>query len=148
MIFPGTGKTATLVAAIEQIVRMTNKKILVCAMSNAACDEITERLVTILHAYEVYRLYALSYNLDNISASIKKVCNISEDALYKTPLSTLYQSRVLICTLSTAGDLTANRADASLFNARHFQYVFVDECASSPETMSLIPISGEYFLQI
>lgn len=111
-------------------------------MSNAACDEITERLISVLEPNEMFRLYAVSYNLDNISSTIKRVCNLSEDKLYTPDLSTLYQYRVLICTLSTAGCLTITRAN-SVFRANHFQYVFIDECASSHETMTLIPIAGK-----
>lgn len=43
----GTGKTKTLVAAIEQIVRTTDQNVLVCASSNAACDEIAVRLLKV-----------------------------------------------------------------------------------------------------
>ncbi len=40
---PGTGKTTTIVAAIEQLVKSTSP-ILVCAPSNAATDLLTEKL--------------------------------------------------------------------------------------------------------
>jgi hypothetical protein len=41
---PGTGKTTTLIAAIEQAV-MSQQRILVCAPSNAAVDLLVEKLV-------------------------------------------------------------------------------------------------------
>lgn len=141
----GTGKTKTLVAAIEQIVRTTRKKILVCAMSNAACDEITERLLNGPTKQKIYRLYAVSFNTDNISSSIKQACNLSGEKLYKPELSTLYQYQVLICTLSTASCMSVTNADSMVYRADHFQYVFIDECASSHETMTLIPICGRHF---
>lgn len=45
----GTGKTKVIVAAIEEIVRnkATENFVLVCASSNAACDEIFERLMEV-----------------------------------------------------------------------------------------------------
>lgn len=79
--------------------------------------------------------------LDNI----EKDDNDNECKLYNPPLRTLYGYRVIICTLSTAGSLTKERADSSIYSPRHFQYVFIDECASSHETMTLIPIAGERF---
>lgn len=114
-------------------------------MSNAACDELAERLLGILTNGEVFRLYTFSYNTDNISKIIRPACNIDENVEVYTPsLSTLYGYRVVICTLSTAGALYGSRIDQSQHNSSHFQYVFVDECASSHETMTLIPIAGNY----
>lgn len=143
----GTGKTKTLTAAIEQIVRTTNIKVLVCAMSNAACDEIAERLLSVLSNAEVHRLYTTSYNLDNISKTIRPACNIDkadkEPKLINPPLKTLYGYRVIVCTLSTAGSLNCSRADSAHYRPHHFQYVFIDESASSHETMTLIPIAGK-----
>ncbi|MCQ2252417.1 MAG: AAA domain-containing protein, partial [Bacteroidales bacterium] len=43
---PGTGKTTTLVRAIIQTIR-TEKRVLVCAPSNAAADLITEKLASL-----------------------------------------------------------------------------------------------------
>ncbi|AFL86191.1 Type III restriction enzyme, res subunit [Belliella baltica DSM 15883] len=41
---PGTGKTTTLIAAIQNILK-TNRQVLVCAPSNAAVDLLVEKLV-------------------------------------------------------------------------------------------------------
>lgn len=160
MIFfhTGTGKTKTLVAAIEQILRKTNKYVLVCAMTNAAADEIAERLLDIFPSNRsstgIHRLYSVSYNLDKISKIIQPACNISkekdvEDKLAIPPIGMLYQYRVVICTLSASSCLSQkgiqlNKQDPSLFKPNHFQYVFIDECASSHEPMTLIPICGKY----
>lgn len=138
---PGTGKTRTLAAAIEQIVRTTDKNILVCAMSNAACDEISERLLTVLSSDEMYRMYAVSYNSVKLRSSLASHCNLEDEKLYYPALRNLYQYRVLICTLTTAGCLTRARCD-SVFKADHFKYVFIDEGASAHEAMTLIPIAG------
>lgn len=32
------------------------------------------------------------------------------------------------------------------FDSKHFSYVIIDECASSNEISSLIPIAGNFFL--
>ena len=43
---PGTGKTHTIKGVISMISHSCNKKILVCAPSNAAIDEIITRLIS------------------------------------------------------------------------------------------------------
>jgi ATP-dependent RNA/DNA helicase IGHMBP2 len=43
---PGTGKTTTVVEAIKQIVTKRREKVLVCAPSNIAVDNIVEKLAT------------------------------------------------------------------------------------------------------
>lgn len=135
----GTGKTRTLVAAIEEIVRSTNKCILVCACSNAACDEITQRLLQKLKTNEIFRMYAKSYN----TAKIIKTCSNFIQGEFRFPsLKFLYKFRVVICTLLTAGNLVRARSDPD-FDTKHFSHVFIDECASTNETTTLIPIAGK-----
>lgn len=141
MKFQGTGKTKTLVAAIEKIVRTTTKNVLVCAQSNAACNEIAERLATLLTNAEMLRLLSTSYDLDKISSTIKPFCNLFDGELKYPALEYLYKFRVLVCTLSTSGCLVRARKSFH-FNPKHFGYVFIDECASANELMSLIPIAG------
>lgn len=139
----GTGKTRTLVAAIEQIVRTTKQNVLICAMSNAACDEITERLIDVLDETEMYRFYAKSYKHERISSRIKPVSNYNQNGIFYPPLAFLYKFRVFICTLCSAGCLTRARIDKEVWRPNHFEYVIIDECASAHETMCLIPIAGE-----
>lgn len=141
--FKGTGKTRTLVAAIEQIVRTTKKNILVCAMSNAACDEITERLSNVLNETEMYRFFAKSYKFERINPRIAKVSNYSSRGIFYPSLKYLYKFRVIVCTLCSAGCFTRARLDKKVWKPDHFGYCIIDECASSHETMSLIPIAGE-----
>lgn len=137
----GTGKTKTIVAAIEQIVRTTNKNILVCAQSNAACNVIAEGLSKVLTRKEMLRMFSMSYELDQISETIQPYCNLFEGGLKYPSLEYLYKFRVLICTLSTSGCLVRARESYN-FNPKHFGYVFIDECASALETMALVPIAG------
>lgn len=140
----GTGKTRTLVAAIEEIVRSTRKCVLVCANSNAACDEVTERLLAVLKKREIFRMYAKSYDKRKISEEIEPICNFTGGEFRFPTLEYLYKFRVLVCTLVTSGCLVRARDNGS-FNSSHFSHIFIDECASTHETVSIIPIAGEYF---
>lgn len=139
---PGTGKTKTVVAAIKKIVQTTSKNILVCAQSNAACNEIAERLSKFLSNKQMLRMFSVSYDLDKISDTIRPFSNLFDEELKYPSLDYLYRFRVLICTLSTSGCLVRARHCLN-YNRRHFGYVFIDECASAHETMALIPIAGK-----
>lgn len=134
---PGTGKTKTLVAAIESIVRHTDKNILVCAQSNAACDELSNRLSKCLKREEMFRLVSKSRDLDTIGTSLKMFSNLFGGELKIPPLEYICKYRVVICTLATASCLTRSQCDAT-----HFAYVIIDECASALETMALVPVAG------
>lgn len=138
----GTGKTRTLVAAIEEIVRSTGNFVLVCANSNSACDEITMRLVDVLIEGEMFRMYGKSYDIRKVNEKIKPICNWLKGEFRFPSLEFLYQFRVLVCTLTTAGCLTRS-TDNAHFNKRHFSHIIIDESASTHETVSLIPIAGE-----
>lgn len=76
-IFIGTGKTNVLVAAIEEILRDEHKEnvVLVCANSNAACNELFERLMKVLDYFEILRLYTTSYNPKQVDPQYLKCSN-------------------------------------------------------------------------
>lgn len=130
-------------AAIEKIIRTTKKFILVCAQSNAACDEIAQRLSKTLTKEQMLRMYSKSFDLDKLSATLRPYCNLVAtchgDEFQYPCFEDLYRYRVLVCTLSTAGYLVK---DTKCFKSNHFGWIFIDECASAHETMSLIPIAG------
>lgn len=141
---PGTGKTKTLVAAIEQIVKSTDKNILVCAQSNAACDEITKRLLLVLNENEFYHLYSSSTIIETKSDEMFSVSNLGRVNLQNSypSLGYLYQFRVLICTLCVSGYLTRACIE-NVFRPDHFSYVIIDECASASEISALTPVAGK-----
>lgn len=140
--FKGTGKTSTIVAAVEHIVRTTDKHVLVCANSNSACDELAERILRILSQSQIFRLYAKSYKKASVKPTLENICNLQKGDFQFPPLEYLYKFRVLVCTLLTAGILVrANGADEK-FNVKHFSHIIIDESACTHEPTSLIPIAG------
>lgn len=140
----GTGKTKTLVSAIEEIVRSSEKCVLVCANSNAACDEIANRLLRVLKVIEILRVYAKSYNISKVPIAIKECCNFINGEFQYPSFRYIYGFRVVVITLSSSGQYMLARSDPD-FNADHFAYVFVDECASTNEITTMIPIAGMFF---
>lgn len=135
---PGTGKTAVLVASIEEIIRDDRKEnyVLVCSNSNAACDELFGRLLDILDYYEILRLYTTSHDPNNVEATFLKCSNWDRrDKRFVMPeLKFLYEFRVLVCTLAV---------ESPAFKPNHFSHVFIDESCSTFETLTMIPIAGE-----
>lgn len=88
-------------------------------------------------------MFSASYDHEKISSTIAPFCNLYDGELKYPILDYLYKFRVIICTLSTSGTLVRAGLLSRHFRAQHFDYVFIDECASAHETMSLIPIAGK-----
>lgn len=85
-------------------------------------------------------MYARSCNKETVSETIKPHSNYSKD--FQLPsLNYLYQFRILVCTLTTAGCLTRTRKD-QVFDSGHFKYIFIDEAACVHETVAMVPIAG------
>lgn len=134
----------------------SNSTVLVCANSNAACDEITERLLNVLPYGEMFRLYAKSFNVRKISDQIKPICNFHDGKCRIPSLKFLRKFRVLICTLPAAGCLARAEVDVprrsrrryyqslpSIADSIPFSHIIIDESASTHETETLIPIAGK-----
>ena len=139
---PGTGKTATIVEAIAQIVKLRLKaKILVTANSNSACDEIGERLLKFIPSYKMYRLYAPSFDNSfqvrrmHLNAAMKPISNIKTGVNVYPSYEEFNSYSVVISTLVNCGRIISAGVLSS-----HFDYIFIDECASTIEPISIIPI--------
>lgn len=138
---PGTGKTKTIVAAIEELVSK-GKFILVCAQSNTACDEIANRAINVLGPGKVYRMYAKSFSIEMIGQNIRKNCNVYQDKIKFPSLEYLSQFPLVVCTLQIAGCIARAREKDPHFNSSHFSHIIIDEAACVHETVSMIPIAG------
>lgn len=132
-----------MIAAIAQIVAKKETNVLVCAQTNAACDELTERLLAVSENISLFRMYAKSHKKEKVSDKISTVCNFRDGEFQYPSLQYLYKYRIVVCTLVTAGFLVAAREADPNFNSSQFTHVFVDEAASITETLSLIPIAGK-----
>lgn len=138
---PGTGKTKTLVEAIGQIVKRNDasERILICAASNSACDEVADRLLKIIQNDQVFRMFSSSQTekIGVIPRDVLAISNLCKAEHYYPTLAKLYQYKVVICTLTTAGRLSQGR-----INPLHFSHIFVDESGSATESQLLIAIAG------
>jgi AAA domain len=151
---PGTGKSTTLIEAIAQIVKLKPMcHILLTANSNAACDDLANRLLSYISINKVLRIYSPSFDKkpDKIDKNLEPIsnfrnrhlCNCNkrscpeiepcDDPSYEE----FYTSRVIIATLVSCG-----RIISAGIKTNHFDYIFIDEAASESEQYTLIPISG------
>ncbi|CRL05448.1 CLUMA_CG018163, isoform A [Clunio marinus] len=135
---PGTGKTSTLVEAVAQIVKLQpSAKILITVNSNSACDEVGQRLLAFMGINKLFRFYSpyFSTKMNRVHPKLKCCSNLKR-SYHIAPSKQEFESyNVIICTLVTSARLRH-------MNSSHFDYIFVDECASSAEAFVTIPISN------
>ncbi|XP_071375974.1 putative helicase mov-10-B.1 isoform X1 [Centroberyx affinis] len=137
---PGTGKTITLVEAMNQINRTEPSAcILACAPSNSACDLLCERLIVHMDPHRVYRVYASSRDPNTVPKHLLKYCNWdeSQDSFVFPQKEILMQYKVIITTMVTAGRLVSGGIPSG-----HFTHVFVDEGGQAVEPECVIAVAG------
>uniref|UniRef100_A0A3P9J5U5 RNA helicase n=1 Tax=Oryzias latipes TaxID=8090 RepID=A0A3P9J5U5_ORYLA len=142
---PGTGKTVTLVEAINQILKLNSSAhILACAPTNSACDVLCELLLSSCSSDQVYRVYAQSRDPASVSTPLlvsicRKHCNIDEkqDCFSLPKTEDLMTFGVIVTTLYTAGRLVMVGVPVN-----HFSHVFVDEAGQGLESETVIAIAG------
>ncbi|MED6239493.1 hypothetical protein ATANTOWER_007135 [Ataeniobius toweri] len=137
---PGTGKTITLVEAINQVIKADpSAHILACAPSNSACDLLCERLKSQLSSYQLYRMYASSRDANSVPKGLLKYCNWDEkqDCFVFPEKKILMKYKVIVTTLFTAGRFVTGGVPVG-----HFSHVFVDEAGQAEEPQCVIAIAG------
>ncbi|XP_029287551.1 putative helicase mov-10-B.2 isoform X2 [Cottoperca gobio] len=136
---PGTGKTITLVEAMNQVSRAdTSACILACAPSNSACDLLCERLMEDMEPHKIYRMYAISRDPRTVPKNLLKYCNWDEtqDKFVFPEREKLMKYTIIVTTLVTAGRLSG------AFPVGHFTHVFLDEGGQAVEPECVIAIAG------
>ncbi|XP_046395305.1 putative helicase mov-10-B.1 [Ischnura elegans] len=153
---PGTGKTITIVEAIMQVHTMCkNSVILVCAPSNSACDLLTERLLKHCNKDEIYRVHSKSRDIESIPGVLypcsnvmsikegdkaggkKNVKNNSIHDIGSVDRSKLGKSRIICCTLISAGKLSHGWIGNGTVT-----HVFIDECGQAVEPEAVAAVAG------
>uniref|UniRef100_W5JXH6 RNA helicase n=1 Tax=Astyanax mexicanus TaxID=7994 RepID=W5JXH6_ASTMX len=135
---PGTGKTVTMVEAIKQLEKcIPGARILACAPSNSAADQLCEKLLPHVDSHKVYRIYALSRSPAEIPPSLLDCCNLSGDDYEYPSKEELMDYKILVTTAYTAGRLVTGGLPAG-----HFTHIFVDEAGHAVESEAIIGIAG------
>ncbi|XP_054906170.1 putative helicase mov-10-B.1 [Poeciliopsis prolifica] len=137
---PGTGKTITMVEAINQVTKADpSAHILACAPSNSACDLLCQRLKPHMSTYELYRMYAGSRDPNSVPKDLLKYCNWDEkqDCFVFPEKEILMKYKIIVTTLFTAGRFVTGGVPVG-----HFSYVFVDEAGQAEEPQCIIAVAG------
>ncbi|KAJ8920489.1 hypothetical protein NQ315_005358 [Exocentrus adspersus] len=121
---PGTGKTVTIVEAILQLKNKTDKKILVCAPCNAACDMLTQKLMPHCTKKELIRVMSQTVDRRNLNPEILKYSNYLNRQFYTPPGKKLSDYRIVVTTLIHIGCYCGKYKP---------DVVFVDEAAQACE---------------
>jgi len=142
----GTGKTFTIGAALQMLLRDTVSKILVCTHSNSAADlyikdYIDPAIVKGDINKKVLRIYYQNRWVQTVHPTVQKYCLIQTDELMQTRrfcvpgLSDLESADLVVATLSTSRGL------AQILKPGHFSHILLDEAAQALETEAIIPLS-------
>ncbi|EKM76476.1 hypothetical protein AGABI1DRAFT_131302 [Agaricus bisporus var. burnettii JB137-S8] len=135
---PGTGKTVTLVEAMQQIITANpDSRILACAPSNSAADTLTQKLMHLAPSV-VFRLNALVREVKDTPTTIHPFCLINGNRVFAIPeLEQLAKYRIVVSTCLSGS------VPASLGLKRgHFTHIFIDEAGQGKEPEVMVPIKS------
>ncbi|KAJ7676479.1 P-loop containing nucleoside triphosphate hydrolase protein [Mycena rosella] len=135
---PGTGKTVTIVEAINQILlREPEARILACAPSNSAADLIARNLLS-LGTIQLFRLNSLSRKYADLPKELVKFSAVNDNSTFVLPVvEDLRKYRVVVSTCLSGG------VPAHLGIKRgHFTHIFCDEAGQATEPEVMLPIKS------
>lgn len=135
---PGTGKTITIVEAMNQILdRDPDARILACAPNNSAADLMAMKLLN-RGKSQIYRLNALSRKVSELPKELHDFSSINDNSVFSMPdKDILAKYRVIASTCLSAG------VPAALGLKRgHFTHIFIDEAGQGKEPEVMIPIKS------
>jgi helicase MOV-10 len=134
---PGTGKTVTLVEAIQQLLtRDSDARILACAPSNDAADLIALKLTNVGSVNGLFRLNAMSRKYKDLPKKLREFSLANDNQVFAIPvLEDLQKCRVIVTTCISAGIPYGLGIKPG-----HFSHIFVDEAGQAMEPEVLIPI--------
>ena len=134
---PGTGKTVTIVEAMNQILlEDSTARILACAPSNSAADLLAERLKERLRPSELFRLNAPSRSKEALPKVLIEYSRSNENGTFSVPpLTELNKYRVVVSTC-----ISASVPYGLGMRRGHFTHIFIDEAGQASEPEAMIPI--------
>lgn len=160
---PGTGKTTTLVECIWQVLRtFPEAKVLACAPSNSAADNIVKKMSTVLQQREMVRVMAATRQREVVEEAVFPFCRYnSQTECFDLPsVEELRKARVVVSTCFSSSLIAMigfnwwisllhllHYLNISLFSflgvpRKHFTHIFVDEAGHAQEPEGLLPAAS------
>jgi superfamily I DNA and/or RNA helicase len=134
----GTGKTTVLVESVLQILKnRPNEKIVICAGSNAQCDEIANRILGFNSAGKLLRFYSnhVVHGANKISEKLLGTSNLRDLENHLISCSEIDWFNVIVMTFVCAHKLS--RTEQKNFR---FDHILIDDAATAIEIETIIPI--------
>ncbi|RHZ82580.1 hypothetical protein Glove_108g12 [Diversispora epigaea] len=130
---PGTGKSRTIIGLISAILNRNPKgKILVCAPSNSAVDELVKKLEN----FNVVRIGSSDSVCNNVKH--KTLDYLAEKILMNNSISSARQEVLLNANVICSTLVGSGHEVLNIF--KEFDYVIIDEAARATELSTLIPL--------
>lgn len=134
---PGTGKTVTIVEAMQQLLQNPEVRILACAPNNSAADLIAQKLIG-LGKTQLFRLNSLTRRIQDLPKTLKDFALINENTVFAIPpVEDLRKYRVIVSTCMSGG-VPANMG----VRRGHFTHIFIDEAGQGKEPEIMVPIKS------
>ena len=141
IVSPGTGKTVVVVESVMQLLaRNPSARVLACAPSNAAADEIAQRLAAAgLSTATLLRLNASSRITARLPEDLKQYSCLSPNSRnFELPtVDELKGFRVVVSTCISSTLLFGTGVPRG-----HYSHIFVDEAGHALEPEALVPSLG------
>jgi helicase MOV-10 len=129
-------------AIIQALRTQTGAKVLVCAPSDAACDVIASRLLSLLKSgnSSLLRINWWSRKLASVKPEILPHCPMDEaSGLFTVPdVAEMIKADIVLCQCIVAECLEL--AGPPGWTKGHFSHLFIDECSQAMECETLVPI--------
>ncbi|MEW5312365.1 MAG: hypothetical protein WDW38_004006 [Sanguina aurantia] len=140
---PGTGKTSVLVeAALQLLALVPSSRLLLCAPSNSAADQLATRMLAVRPASELLRINAYQRSEKSLPAALLSsgVCPADEDGRFVLPTPAQVTRPGKRCIVTTC--MMAIKLICQGVPAGHFTHVLVDEAGHAEEPLCLGPMAA------
>lgn len=122
-------------------IRSKISRVLICAASNSAADNILERLTTnedvLIKDNEIFRLNAMSRSYDDVPSKHVKYCFFEDSAFKCPPLMALIRYRIIITTYASSSQINFEGVERG-----HFSHIFLDEAGQASEPECMVPVAN------
>lgn len=113
------------------------EKMLVCAPSNSAANELARRLVGNIPTTDMIRFVAHACSYSDIPREVLPYINYKDREFFHPSMDDLRKYRIVVTTLTNSARLVNGGIPTD-----HFSYVFIDESGHATESETLVAIAG------